>query len=404
MTPSTAEREVIPAHLTARVAPLSSALVLYSFAHRWEAEVVRVPVYSAEQAAERFEEIWQSYVTDVQLSRSQLFQEIDTQVELDKALPPRQKRLNVHWLRRELAPVTRESGNLKESKKAPVSSDTLTKLVENHLLRRDSWGVYDWQSVAALWICRRIDRERERNWLPEQVSEQEPWWWCWSQDFPTASLLPCPYPSVPVNLSNSTVLYTRWAGAGWSDDAWLKVGSLGAITFVGLIRDAHSDTPTMRLEDLEVWQHGISKQALPAFPLELEDEEQPTSPPLDASFGLADALQVLHQFQRSGLLKAPVSHVPDIRGGKGHATLQLGDGQVLQCLVTDPKGHRHAIAQDLLLRLDEKHGPFAWHFHPYSSAALLRSMPYRHLFREQANLVLKRLANQMFSGPEFDNL
>lgn len=290
------------------------------------------------------------------------------------------------------------------NKQAVISSDTITKLIETHLLRRDSWGVYDWQSVAALSICRRIDHVRERNWLPERVPEQEAWWWCWSQEFPGAPQEPCPYPAIPIDLPPSTLLYTRWAGASWSDAAWLKIDALGAITFAGLIRDVRVGTCSMRLSDLEIWEPGISKKALPPLAFPPEEDEFDKEDGLDLSVGLAYGLGVLAHYQENGLLTAPITHFPAIRGGKGHATLQLHEGNVISVLVRDQKGRTYATSQEALLLLDKKHGPFAWSFHRFSEDMLVRNREYQRFFHEQATALLQRLSDKVFCALHLDDL
>jgi hypothetical protein len=139
---------------------------------------------------------------------------------------PREGAYSTAWLLQTLTNHTPD--------KVPILQDTLSKWHKRGLVRYREHGVPDYDSAAALFLVRMIDRG-ERNFLPSRIKDEEPYWWCWRQDTPTAPVIPCPVP-LPPSLPPSALLWTDWAGASWSAP-WVKIGaSRGAIRWAGVMK------------------------------------------------------------------------------------------------------------------------------------------------------------------------
>lgn len=114
---------------------------------------------------------------------------------------------------------------------------TLDHWQQRGLLRRDKpRGLLDLESVAALLVTRIADEEHQRNWLPSELAEEEPAWWCYSQSRPDTPVQPMPLP-LPPTLPVATVLWTPWLGATWVSDKWSIIGKL-ACRWAGVISTA----------------------------------------------------------------------------------------------------------------------------------------------------------------------
>lgn len=102
------------------------------------------------------------------------------------------------------------------------------------------------QSTAALLLMRRLDRRKERSWLPPKGLAAPQSFVCWRYDAP--GLAPVPY-ELPLVIVGSTVvgpiyksrpepgpspyiLSTVWKGASWDDPAWIVLEE-GAARWVG---------------------------------------------------------------------------------------------------------------------------------------------------------------------------
>lgn len=157
-------------------------------------------------------------------------------------------------MRRRLAEEAPASFQAKE-----ISKPTLMNIVESNVLRKESWGIYDPQSVASALVLRKVHQERERNWYPSIIPSDEEWYWVWSQEQPGAPIVPCPYPQIPINLNPKTLLWTGFAGASWGEDVWYKIGTIGAVTFAGLIWEKRHGMPMLAHSDLEVWSPSSMK-------------------------------------------------------------------------------------------------------------------------------------------------
>jgi hypothetical protein len=136
----------------------------------------------------------------------------------------------------------------------PVTVPTISRWREQKLLRYDGWNQPAADSVASLLIARLID-PRERGWLPHEMKEEEPRWWCWRQDAPGAPAVPCPVP-LPEDLPPATLLWTPWAGAAW-DPGWLNVGTAGAIRWAGTTIQHGKLLWNITEDDLQRWDPGV---------------------------------------------------------------------------------------------------------------------------------------------------
>lgn len=142
-----------------------------------------------------------------------------------------------------------------------VPTSNISHWAGRGLLRIPTHGRPEANSAAALLIARMLD-PGERNFLPEEVAEEEPHWWCFAQSL-DRSVFTCPIP-LPHDLPASTLLWTPWAGAAW-DPYWLKVGEdLGAIRFAGVtLHRGHVEWQVTQ-RDLEQWVPHLSPQSVVA--------------------------------------------------------------------------------------------------------------------------------------------
>ncbi len=121
--------------------------------------------------------------------------------------------------------------------------ETLDDWQKRSLLRREKTrGRLDMTSLATLFIVRLAEEVHLRNWLPTCVTPEEPWWWCYGQDAPGASVEAIPLP-LPGDLPPSLVIWTPWQGAIWEQE-WQLHGRDG-----NLYRWANPPG----LEGLQVW-------------------------------------------------------------------------------------------------------------------------------------------------------
>jgi len=140
-----------------------------------------------------------------------------------------------------------------------VPSSNISHWAGRGVLRIPTHGRPEPDSVAALLIARMLD-PGERNFLPEDVKEEEPHWWCYAQTL-QGTTFPCPLP-LPGDLPASTLLWTPWAGAAWNP-YWLKVGEdLGAIRFAGAtLRQGRVEWQVTQ-RDLEQWTPHLAPQSI----------------------------------------------------------------------------------------------------------------------------------------------
>jgi len=177
---------------------------------------------------------------DVQEKRQAVYVLMDSLVQIEQV--SREPSLSTTWIMHVLRAHTPEN--------RLVPSQTLSLWRERNLLRYRERGHPDLDNTAALLLARMVD-ERIRNWLPTTIAEDEPDWWCWRQDTPEMSPVPCPVP-LPGHLSPSTLLWTPWIGASW-DPHWLKISDLGAIRWVGAVGEKQHVRWTISQQNLQVW-------------------------------------------------------------------------------------------------------------------------------------------------------
>jgi hypothetical protein len=124
---------------------------------------------------------------------------------------------------------------------------TLAYWQQRGLLRRDKpRGEFDLTSVAALLVARIAEEEHQRNWLPSELAEEEPAYWCYSQAGPDALVQPLPIP-LPPSLPAATMLWTPWLGAAWIRDEWIIIDQL-AYRWAGVLSNG---------EELQVWDDDL---------------------------------------------------------------------------------------------------------------------------------------------------
>jgi hypothetical protein len=152
--------------------------------------------------------------------------------------------LSTDWVRLALLENTHHS----------VTIPTISRWRESNLLRYDGRNLPAADSVAALIIARMID-PRERGWLPHEIKDEEPLWWCWRQDAPGVPAIPCPIP-LPADLPPASLLWTPWPGAGW-DAGWLNVGTAGAIRWAGTTIQHGKLLWNVTEDDLARWDPGV---------------------------------------------------------------------------------------------------------------------------------------------------
>ena len=133
----------------------------------------------------------------------------------------------------------------------PLSAETISRWRQNGLLLYKGKNQPDAASVAALVTLRLLVQKRQRRWTPK-VSSFESTWWCWRQDSPHSSIIPCGLPLSP-EVPRHALLWTPWTGAAW-DPLWFQFGELGAARWAG-IQQEENGTWHWNLEenDLLMW-------------------------------------------------------------------------------------------------------------------------------------------------------
>jgi hypothetical protein len=139
--------------------------------------------------------------------------------------------------------------------KKKVPQANLTWWQKQGLLRYREHGIPEPDSAAAFYINRLILIEKRKGFLPSQMTDSEPDWWCWKQCHPQSVPEPCPVP-LPPDLEKGTLLWTQWAGASWNK-SWLLCGrDSGAIRFAGVTRSPMDGNVRWHVsaEDLAGWE------------------------------------------------------------------------------------------------------------------------------------------------------
>lgn len=89
---------------------------------------------------------------------------------------------------------------------------------------------------------------------------------------------------------------------------------------------------------------------------------------IDASLGLALALDLLRQHQQTGELRGEVAIVQFLKTKQYRCIIQIENGQLVSCSLFDEYNQKRPADRDYLIRMDEKSGPFDWTFYPYQKA------------------------------------
>lgn len=309
------------------LAPLSSTQIQISFQQRYQAEYAppTIPVLSAGQAAqlaqEQFHRIWAEYLSDFRTARQRIVEEIDGVVLLDKYRSIRKKELNPAWFRSRLS--------IESPSHRTISADAVDAFIKGGALRKYSRGAYEPESMAAVILCRHLNKIRERSWLPSEVPQDEEWYWVWCQENPDAPLRPCPYPNFPDWLSPASLVFTRWAGASWNNVAWIRFGSLGAISFAGMLQVYQQNPSILTLEELPIT---LTPQQLATWDrtqkaIESVVSGETEAPVVHMHAGLADSLQVLSYKRSTGLLRTTIKRG---RGQEMNCFIELLNGTVIR--------------------------------------------------------------------------
>ncbi len=220
------------------VAPLSESMARHLLSH--QSKQHKPPMVLAatleqelEEAKQRYQTEWSALHDKVRIYRPKVY------TLLSPLIQPSGGQLSTDWILHALKEYTHRS----------VTPQTLSRWREHGLLRYHQKDQPDADSTAALLISGMID-DRARGWLPPAQAEDEPLWWCWRQDSPRASAIPCQFP-LP-DLPPSTLLWTPWTGAAWNV-TWLNVGTFGAIRWAGTMRVGEKLLWQVTCRDLEQW-------------------------------------------------------------------------------------------------------------------------------------------------------
>ena len=176
--------------------------------------------------------------------------------------------LTRRWFRNELEKYLPEKG--------VAYLERLREWHRENLLLYTEQGEPEPNSTAALLIMRRLDRRRQRGWLPPHGLPVPQSFVCWRQDAP--ELPPIPY-ELPLVLIESTpgssiyklrpeqgsrpyILTTPWKLVSWNDDAWLLYDE-GAIRWVGEPDESilSSWLTAQELEQLPAPDRAVSKES-----------------------------------------------------------------------------------------------------------------------------------------------
>lgn len=171
------------------------------------------------------EVFWQSVLTRVQRARSIVFEVMHPFVLADAQKRRRGRGLSfpdTDWLLKTLAANAPPAEP--ESREYTILS--LKHWQKRGLLTREwEFGPFGQTSVAAFLTARIAEEVYENKWLPTDLAEDEPRWWCYGQACPEAEIISLPVP-LPDDLPPSMILWTPWHGAVWRSDAWRIIGSV----------------------------------------------------------------------------------------------------------------------------------------------------------------------------------
>lgn len=169
---------------------------------------------------------WDRLLKLVRTARQNVYMRMDLVV--------RRNALTTAWLLQALTDASPRKKENEELDEQPVelNQSTLKLWKDHNLISYIARNRPDPQAAAALLITRLTDK-RWRNWLPSSLSQDEPHAWCWQQDAPELSPVPCPIP-FPVHLPASSLLTSPWRGLAWSPD-WTPINSASVARWAGAL-------------------------------------------------------------------------------------------------------------------------------------------------------------------------
>lgn len=85
---------------------------------------------------------------------------------------------------------------------------------------------------------------------------------------------------------------------------------------------------------------------------------------IDASLGLALALELLKERQETGELRGTISMVHFLKEKQYWCVILLEHGRIISCSLFDKQGQRQRTDEVHLIKADENRGPFGWKFYP----------------------------------------
>lgn len=160
--------------------------------------------------------------------------------------------LSTNWLIDQLAQASPHHRKL--------SHETISRWRDQNLLYYQGHNKPNQDNAAALLILRMLtDTKKVIGWVPgTTITKEEPLWWCWRQDSPDSSIIPCPVP-LPENVPPYALLWTNWLGASWQEE-WLPVGKHGATRWAGTRFNTEKSTLLWNIseEALQRWDPEIS--------------------------------------------------------------------------------------------------------------------------------------------------
>ncbi|HTK08799.1 MAG TPA: hypothetical protein VL485_16635 [Ktedonobacteraceae bacterium] len=89
---------------------------------------------------------------------------------------------------------------------------------------------------------------------------------------------------------------------------------------------------------------------------------------IDASLGLAIALDLLKQHQETGELRGNISIAQFLSTKHYRCIIQIENGQVVSCTLLDEHNQRRPADKEYLIQTDNKGGPFDWKFYQHEKA------------------------------------
>jgi hypothetical protein len=224
LTPGVHDGIKIPERLYPAFAPLPAPFAQHLVTQEYRRQrriATRKRPIPPEPPAEVF---WQTVLARVQRARAIVFEIMHPFVQADARNRRRGRDLSFpdsEWLLDMLANYTPAEEEPKE-----LTTLSLGHWRKRGLLTRE-WelGPFDQTSVAAFLTARIAEEVYENKWLPTDLAEDEPRWWCYGQADPRSEIISVPVP-LPDNLPSSMLLWTPWHGAVWRSDAWRIIGSV----------------------------------------------------------------------------------------------------------------------------------------------------------------------------------